>query len=503
MNTEHSLRLKKLNINTYREAVLYVRKDCPVCRSEGFEIQARVNVTLNGHSIIATLNTIDSNLLAMDEASLSCSAWQHLQAHENDVIQLAHPQHLESQDIIRKKIDGERLNQRDMNLIIHDLVSGALSDIYIAAFLTAGADDKLNQDEIYYLTKAMINAGDHLSWGSDFVVDKHCVGGLPGNRTSIIVVPIVTAFGLLMPKTSSRAITSPSGTADTMEALAPVDLDLSAMRKVVEKEKGCVVWGGSVDLSPADDLFIRIEKALNLDGNGQLIASVLSKKIAAGSTHIVIDIPIGPTAKVTSLEKAEHLKKDFDEMSKRFDVTLKVVFSDGTQPVGRGIGPALEARDVLSVLKCTPDAPQDLREHALTLAGHVLEFSSDVPAGTGKKLATEILNSGRAFSKFKAICEAQGGMREPPIANFQQIIFAQKSGIVTLINNQFIATLAKLAGAPNSKSAGVELLTPIGSIVTEKQPLYIIHSETQSELLYAMNYVNQGRNIIEINEQAL
>lgn len=503
MNTKPTLRLKKLNINTYKEAVLYVRKDCPVCRSEGFEIQARVNVALNGRNIIATLNTIDSDLLAMDEASLSCSAWERLNANENDIIQLAHPQHLESHDIIRKKIDGERLNQHNMELIIHDVVDGSLSDIYIAAFLTAGADDKLNQDEIYALTKSMIDVGDHLNWGSGFVVDKHCVGGLPGNRTSIIVVPIVTAFGLLMPKTSSRAITSPSGTADTMEVLAPVELDLVAMRHVVEKENGCVVWGGSVDLSPADDLFIRIEKALNLDGNGQLIASVLSKKIAAGSTHIVIDIPIGPTAKVTSLEKAEHLKQDFNEMGKRLGVTLKVIFSDGTQPVGRGIGPALEARDVLSVLKCAPDAPQDLREHALTLAGHVLEFSSKVPAGTGKKLATEILDSGRAFAKFKAICDAQGGMREIPVAVFQQAVLAPKAGVITFINNQFIATLAKLAGAPNSKAAGVELLTPIGSVVSEQQPLYIIHSETQSELLYAMNYVNQGRNIIEINGQIL
>ncbi len=501
MTVLHNLCLKNLYIDTYKEAVVYIRKDCLIAHSEGFEIQARIKVTLGNRSIIATLNTVGDHLLTIDEASLSCSAWDYLQAKEGDAIQLAHPQHLDSQDIILKKINGHHLKQHEMDLIIHDVVDSSLSDIYIAAFLTAGANNNLTQDEIYYLTKAMIDTGDHLDWNSEFVVDKHCVGGLPGNRTSMIVIPIVTAFGLLMPKTSSRAITSPSGTADTMETLAPVDIGLNKMRQVIEKENGCVVWGGSVALSPADDLFIRVEKALNLDGNGQLIASVLSKKIAAGSTHIVIDIPIGPTAKVTSLKKAELLKQDFIAMGKRFGVILDIVFSDGTQPVGRGIGPALEARDVLAVLQCAPNAPQDLRNNALTLAGHVLEFSSKVPTGTGKALATEILDSGRALNKFKAICEAQGGMREPPVAQYQQVVLAPTAGTVSSINNQFIAKLAKLAGAPKSKAAGVELLTPIGTIVTSGQPLYIVHAETQSELLYAMNYANQGRKIIEIKEK--
>jgi thymidine phosphorylase len=267
----------------------------------------------------------------------------------------------------------------------------------------------------------------------------------------------------------------------------------------VQQENGCIAWGGAVGLSPADDLFIRIEKPLNLDSDGQLIASVLSKKIAAGSTHIVIDIPIGPTAKISSLFQAFRLKRRFVTIAKKLGVNLKVIFSDGNQPVGRGIGPALEARDVLAVLKCDPNAPQDLRDRALTLAGHVLEFSPKVKKGAGKKLASTILDSGQAFAKFSAICEAQGGMREPLKAPHTHAITAEHAGIVIHINNRYINTVAKLAGAPKSKSAGIELLTPLRTNVAAQQPLYIIHAETKSELDYAINYINQGHTLVTVD----
>jgi thymidine phosphorylase len=211
--------------------------------------------------------------------------------------------------------------------------------VELSSFVTACAGDRLNEDEIFYLTKAMEEVGDRLDWKQTLVVDKHSVGGLPGNRTTLLVVPIVAAFGLTMPKTSSRAITSPAGTADTMEVLAPVDLSLSQMRKVVDQEGGCIVWGGAVHLSPADDTLIRIERALDLDSEGQLVASVLSKKVAAGSNHLILDVPVGPTAKVRTEEAAAKLIHILEKVGARLGLKLKAVVTDGSQPVGRGIGP--------------------------------------------------------------------------------------------------------------------------------------------------------------------
>ena len=136
-----------------------------------------------------------------------------------------------------------------------------------------------------------------------------------------------------------------------METLAPVELDTAAMRRVVEREGGCIVWGGAATLSPADDMLIRVERPLDLDSEGQLVGSVLSKKKAAGSTHVVIDMPIGPTAKVRSEEAAARLSALLEGVGKAIGLTLRVLTTDGRQPVGRGIGPALEARDVLAVLQ--------------------------------------------------------------------------------------------------------------------------------------------------------
>lgn len=496
----HALRLKKLGIDTYKEAVIYMRQDCHICRSEGFEAPARIKVMHGKNSIIATLNTIDSELLKLDEASLSNYAWELLQAKEEDEVFLSHPKPLTSLSYIHSKVYGNELKKEQIKKIIQDITAGYLSDIHIATFLTACVGKNLNQNEIRDLTSIMVDVGDRLTWKSKFIVDKHCIGGLPGNRTSIIIVPIVTAFGLTMPKTSSRAITSPSGTADTMEVFAPVDLDLSKIRKVVEKENGCIVWGGAASLSPADDILIRVERAMDLDSEGQMVASILSKKIASGATHIVIDLPIGPTAKIRTQEMAELLKKYFIEVGRELGIMVRVLFTDGLQPVGRGIGPALEAKDVLEVLRGDKNAPQDLRERALDLAGEILEFSSEIKAGTGKQIATSLLDSGHALKKFEAICEAQGGMFEPPIAPYTYVATAEKNGGVSNIDNRKLARIAKLAGAPNSKAAGLQLLTPLHAKVHKGEPLFIVHAESPGELDYAVTYLKQEPKIIQIME---
>ncbi|KTD33462.1 thymidine phosphorylase [Legionella moravica] len=496
--TYSTLTLKYLGINTFKDPIIYMREDCYICKSEGFTAQTRVRVTLKDRSIIATVNTVETKLLRHNEASLSRYAWDLLAAQVGDEVTVTHPKPLDSLSYIRSKIYGHELKANETRQIIEDLISGQLSDINIAMFIAASSDDRMSKKEVIDLTKAMIETGQRITWPSPIIVDKHCVGGLPGNRTTPIVVSIVAAYGLMIPKTSSRAITSPAGTADTMEVFTCVDLDLPAMRKVVEKENGCLVWGGSMALSPADDLLIRIERTVNIDSEGQMVASILSKKIAAGSTHIVIDMPIGTTAKVRSIERARRLKNFLEAVAHEFGLHIKIVFSDGAQPVGRGIGPALEAVDVLSVLNRDADAPQSLREHALLLAGQVIEFAQGIVPGQGLAIATELLDSGKALAKFKAICEAQGGFRTIPIAPFSHTIESTVSGTIVNIDNRHIARVAKLAGAPEEKSAGVELFVPLHSVVAKSQPLFKVHAQTKGQLNYALDFLKQEHDIFQI-----
>ena len=498
--SHHKLRARRLGIDTHSEPVIFLHKDCPVCRSEGFTSFNRVSLEAGNRSVVATLYQVKSDILAHDEAGLSDAGWTRLELNEGDMVAVHHLTPVESLTHMRGRVFGHALNRKAFQEIISDIVAGRYSAVEISAFVTGCAASPLSLTEIEDLTHAMVDTGDRLHWYPPLIVDKHSVGGLPGNRTTPIIVAIVTSLGLTMPKTSSRAITSPAGTADTMETLAPVDLDAVTIRSVVEREGGCIAWGGAVRLSPADDILIRIERALDIDGEGQMIASVLSKKIAAGATHLVVDMPVGPTAKVRSPGAAASLSRGLTAVAQSFGLKIRILAGDGSQPIGRGMGPALEAKDVLSVLRCERQAPQDLRGRALSLAGAILELSGRAPAGSGEALAASVLDDGRAWAKFQRICEAQGGMRVPPDSRYRRDLTANSEGILAEIDNRRIARLAKLAGAPQDKAAGIELHVRLGDRIVPGMPLCTVHAEAPGELAYALNYAGANSDIFRIAE---
>ena len=499
--TEHAhtrLRVVRAGIDTYQQPVVYMHRDCPVCRSEGFAALTRVQMRVGTREVIATLNVVTGDHLAVDEVALSDAAWQAVTPEAGAYATFQHPEPAASAGALRAKVFGARLDDADCLALMRDTAANRLSDIELAAFVTACAGERLDHGETIALTRAMVAVGERLDWGGGPVLDKHCVGGLPGNRTTPIVVAIIAALGHRIPKTSSRAITSPAGTADTMEVMAPVALVLAAMRRVVEREGGCIVWGGNVRLSPADDVLIRVERPLDFDSDGQLVASVLSKKVAAGASHVLIDMPVGPTAKVRSDAAAQALAARLTDTASAMGLTLAVLRTDGRQPVGVGIGPALEARDVLAVLRGAPDAPADLRSRALTVAGALLDLAPGTPPGQGLALAMQTLDSGRAWAKFLAICEAQGGFTEPGEAPFQVPVVATRAGRVNAIDNRRLAKVAKLAGAPGAALAGLDCSLRLGDSVAVGQPLYTVHAQTPGERDYALAYARAHSDILSL-----
>jgi thymidine phosphorylase len=273
-----------------------------------------------------------------------------------------------------------------------------------------------------------------------------------------------------------------------METVTRVNLDLNGIRRVVDAEGGCLAWGGALKLSPADDIFIGVERQLDIDPEGQLIASVLSKKIAAGAQKLVLDIPVGATAKVRSAAAGQKLAMRMREISSHFGVQTVCVISDGTQPVGRAIGPALEMRDVLAVLRCEGTAPIDLRQRALAISASLLELGGAAPADYGLQRSEELLDSGAAYQKFQRICLAQGGFREPQMAALQRVVTSKRSGRVTEIDNRKIARIAKFAGAPDDPGAGLILHARLGDEIDVGQPLMTLYADTAAELAYAIDY---------------
>jgi thymidine phosphorylase len=485
------LRIRRVGIDTWRENVAYLHRDCAVVRAAGFQALAKVTVKANGMRINAVLNVVDDeHIVPPGELGLSEDAFARLDLQAGHVAQVLPAEPPQSLGALHRKINGAPLSREELFAIIDDVAQARYAKIELAAFVVACHGQGMERDEVLHLTEAMIAAGKTLDWQRSVhggpVVDKHCIGGIPGNRTSMLVVPIVTAHGMLCPKTSSRAITSPAGTADTMEVLARVELPLERLQQIVRDTQGCLAWGGTAGLSPADDILISVERPLGIDAPGQMVASILSKKIAAGSTHLVLDIPVGPSAKVRSMAEAQPLRKLFEYVASRLSLQLEVMITDGSQPIGRGIGPVLEARDVMQVLRNDPLAPADLREKSLRLAGRLIEFDPDVRGGDGWRIARDILESGRALAQMEALIEAQGRREDPPrLGTLTHEVCAATDGVVSAINNLQLARIARLAGAPQVPGAGVDLLHKVGETVRAGQRLYRVHAHFAADLRFA------------------
>jgi len=495
--TKPTIQIKKMAIDTNRENVAYLHRDCELYRVEGFQALSKIIIRADGHHIYAVLNVVnDEKFISPSELGLADQAFDQLGLTEGSHVTVEHAGPPPSMDAVRRKIAGERLTYEDFRHISRDIAENRYSRMEIAAYLVASGQTGLDREEILHLTRAMTESGDRLTWQETMVVDKHCIGGLPGNRTTMIVVPIVAAHGMVMPKTSSRAITSPAGTADTMEVLARVELTPEQLYDIVRQERACLAWGGTARLAPVDDILISVERPLGIDSAGQLVASILSKKLAAGSTHLLIDIPVGPTAKVRHMREALQLRKLFEFTGDRLGIHLEVVITDGSQPVGRGIGPVLEARDVMQVLENLEGAPHDLRQKALRLAGRILEFDPDVRGGYGYGIARDILDSGRALAKMHAIIEAQGKQEAvSPLGNLTHDVCAGSTGFITAIDNFHLARVARLAGAPIDKGAGVDIFKKLGDPVSAGEPMYRIYAEFSASFNFAVSVVKSTQGI--------
>lgn len=476
------LKIRRINLDTGRENVVVISCRSKALRAEVFRGFSRVELRRNSKTLLATLLiTDDDTLVGPDDLGLAEPAFRRFAESVGSFVTVTPAASPNSLDAVRAKIHGHTLSETEISAIIDDVAHYRYSDMEIAAFLISSANF-MTSEELLALTRAMARVGTQFKWNKPVVVDKHCIGGIPGNRTSMIVVPIVAAHGLTIPKTSSRAITSPAGTADTMEVLARVDLGIDEMKEVVSVCNGCLVWGGHVNLSPADDILISVERPLAIDTREQMVASIMSKKIAAGSTHLLIDLPIGPTAKLTTAMEAMRLRKLFEFVGSHFGISVEAIATDGRQPIGVGIGPVLEAQDVMAVLSNDPAAPPDLREKSLRLAAHLLEYDPALPGGAGYARARELLNSGAALKQMQKIIDAQGpSVCRTDLGTMIADVRAPNDGIIQTIDCLHLNRIARTAGAPLDKGAGIKIFKKIGDSVEQGEPLYRIYAFDQSE----------------------
>jgi AMP phosphorylase len=490
------LKIRKFNWLAGRPVVLLNPKT-----ASKLNVRPDERVSLNGRKIYAVVD-IFNNLISNEEIGISEELSVLLHKKNEDLIEV-YPAALHKAGVlISNKLEGKELSKEEIKEIISEIVQNNLTESEIAYFLSAEKLIGMSFNEIVFLIQAMVESGKKLDFGNKIVADKHCIGGIAGNRTTPIVVSICASAGLLIPKTSSRAITSASGTADVVETIAKVEFSAEELKKIVEKTGACLVWGGSLGLAPSDDKIIHVERIINIDVESQLLASIMSKKISVGSNHILIDIPYGKETKVKNIQQAKRLGEKFRKIAKFFKLKLKTVYTNGEDPIGNGIGPVLEMLDVISVLKNEANCSEKLKEKSLFLASQLLELCGHK---NSMKEAEEILFSGKAYQKFKEIINIQNGKEKNSndfearisklkTANLNRGIFAEKSGNIENIDNKMINNLARILGTPDNKSAGIFIHKNSG-VVKKGEKILTLYTESQAKLNEASSIIKEKKPI--------
>ncbi|OKY77190.1 MAG: Thymidine phosphorylase/AMP phosphorylase DeoA [Candidatus Methanohalarchaeum thermophilum] len=464
------MKVKNIDMEASSPIVILNKKDA---EELGLNPLDRIEIDTSDNHLVGVVDITDK---MVEEGEIGVSGGIEEIEGLVDVTLASRPKSVEH---IRSKLDDKELSEKDFYEIVEDIYYNRLSDVELGGYVSGTYTNGLSLEETVYLTKAMTDIGDIITWNDEIIADKHSIGGVAGNRVTPITVPIVAAAGIKIPKTSSRAITSPAGTADTMEVFCDVDFSIEKIKEIVNEKNGCLVWGGSVKLSPVDDQIIRAENPLSVDPKGQVIASVLSKKKSAGSNRVLIDIPYGESSKVENIAEARDIAERFKKVGSELDIKIKCTITRGHEPIGKGIGPVLEAIDILKVLK--NNGPSDLKVKSAKLAEIILDMCNS------KKNAIDILESGKALEKFREIIEAQNGSPKIEAKDLQPgkhktKIRSCRSGIVTHINNNLISKIARHAGAPKDKGAGIKLKKKVNDKVNENEELFTIFAENNTKL---------------------
>jgi AMP phosphorylase len=489
------LAAKLIDIQT-REVMVNIEDARTVGVLAGDRVQIINNV--NGISVAAFVDTT-TTIIPRGTIGIYSRTNERLSVEDGMEVEVRVAERPASLTHIKKKMDGERLSKEETYAIIEAIVAEDLSPAEITAYITACYINEMDLDEVEHLTRAMVDTGEKIDFHTHPIVDKHSIGGVPGNKISLLVVPIIAASGLKIPKTSSRAITGAGGTADLMEVLAPVEFSATEVQQMTMKVGGVIVWGGATNIAPADDHIIIHEYPFRIDARGQMIASVMAKKYAVGADLVVIDIPVGLHAKVPTVQEGRRLAREFIDIGERLNMRVECAVTYGDSPVGRTIGPNLEVREALAILEGKKE-PGSLIQKSIAIAGIALEMSGKAPVGRGSQMAGEILAKGDALAKFKDIIGIQGG--DPDVkaedicpGSLEFVVNAPANGYVIELNNRSLISLARLAGAPNDRGAGILLHAKKGSRVQKGEPIFTIYAERGWRLQKA---IEEGRRLMPV-----
>ncbi len=408
----------------------------------------------------------------------------------------------ESLDALKKWLTGKRLNKQEILAIMKDISNNRFTDVLTTYFSAMGFFLPSKDEDLYRMAEAMAKSGEMLHFPG-VVADKHCMGWVPGNETTMIMIPLLTSLGIKMPKTFSKAITTPAATGECVSVLMDISFSKKEIEDLVGKNNCCLVRWGGLDLAPADEKLIKVAYPLSMQSYSRTIVSIMAKKYAMGINHSLIDIPVGPTAKVPDMKTARLLKKKYEYVGKKLGMKVHVEMTPALQPIGAGIGAVLQVREVLRVLQQHTQRPMDLEKKAVYLASKIIELVGMAKGKDAEKLAYGQLISGKAWEMMQKIISAQHGdpkvlSEKLKLAKIQKDIVAEKNGIVKYIDMKVVNVTARTLGSPLDLQAGLYLHKKLGDAVKKGEVIYTMYANDEGKIRLAKEFLDD-KKMYQIN----
>ncbi len=477
------LKVKKLNIEDGNS--LFVMINDSDAYANGLNSVDKVSLSFKNKEVVAEV--VVSSDVPSGYIGVFSDLWKKYKLKDNDILKVSYTEaDPKAVEALRKRLLGKKLNEEEIRLIIKGIGDGSFSDIQTTYYVASSLFMEPTLKEMYYTAKVMAEAGDTFNFGRGIVADKHCMGGVPGNETTMIIVPLIASLGIKIPKSFSKAITSPAATGECVNTLMDIEFEKDKIYKIVEKTGACLIWGGGLSLAPADDKIIKVTYPVSVEPHSKAVISIMAKKAAMGITHCLIDLPVGKTAKIHTIQDAQDLKKQFEYVGKQFGMKMCVEITDAKQPIGAGIGPTLQVREVLRVLQQHPNRPIDLETKALYLAAKLIELTGYCRKGQGLKIATEQLKLGRAWEKMKEIIKAQNGKpvesEKMPLGSVVYEFKAKKDGIIKDVDMKYLNIVTRSLGCPIEETAGIYLNKKLNDFVEKGETLFTLYTESESRL---------------------
>ena len=392
-----------------------------------------------------------------------------------------------SMQAIRKKLLWKKINEEEINAIIEDVKNNKIHDLVLAYYVATSFFYKTDIHELAYTTKATAYTWDmyRFPW---IVAGKYCIWWVPGNETTMVVIPILASLGITVPKTFSKAITSPAATWECVNVLMDIEFDKQEVIRITDKVWACLVWNEKLNLAPVNDRIIKVSAPLGMEPYARMISSIMAKNYAMGINHCLIDIPMWPTAKVATMKDAKRVAKHFKEIWEYLWIKMDVHITDGSQPIWRWIWACLQTREALRILQQYKTRSEDLEKKIIFLASRLLLLCWAANGLTNaENLVKAQLANWEAWKKMQKIIKAQNWnpnikSEDIHLGKFTYDVVADKNCTISKVDMKHLNTMVRWLWAPKEYQAWIYLHKKLWDKVKKWEVIYTMYSPSETKL---------------------